>query len=58
VLPDDVTVHVIRHTGADALLNRIGTPPWIVDHVNRRTRMSKSSGACAWISAIASRSCS
>jgi len=33
VLPDDVTVHDIRRTVADALLNRIGAPPWIVDHV-------------------------
>jgi hypothetical protein len=28
-----VTVHDIRRTVADALLNRIGAPPWIVDHV-------------------------
>jgi integrase len=33
LLPDDVTVHDIRRTVADALLNRIGSPPWIVDHV-------------------------
>ncbi len=33
VLPDDVTLHDIRRTVADALLNRIGTSPWIVDHV-------------------------
>lgn len=33
VLPDDVTIHDIRRTVADALLNRIGTAPWIVDHV-------------------------
>jgi integrase len=33
VLPDDVRVHDIRRTVADALFNRIGTPPWIVDHV-------------------------
>ena len=33
VLPDDVTIHDIRRTVADALLNRIGAPPWIVDHV-------------------------
>jgi len=32
LLPDDVTVHDIRRTVADALLNRIGAPPWIVDH--------------------------
>jgi hypothetical protein len=31
-LPDDVRIH-IRRTVADALLNRIGAPPWIVDHV-------------------------
>ena len=33
VLPDDVTIHDIRRTVADALLNRIGTAPWTVDHV-------------------------
>jgi hypothetical protein len=33
VLPDDVNIHDIRRTVADALLNRIGAPPWIVDHV-------------------------
>jgi integrase len=33
VLPDDVTVHDIRRTVADALLNRIGVSPWVVDHV-------------------------
>jgi len=33
VLPDDVSIHDIRRTVADALFNRIGTPPWIVDHV-------------------------
>jgi hypothetical protein len=33
VLPDDVSIHDIRRTVADALLNRIGTQPWIVDHV-------------------------
>jgi integrase len=33
VLSDDVTIHDIRRTVADALLNRIGAPPWIVDHV-------------------------
>ncbi len=33
VLPDDVTIHDIRRTVADALFNRIGAPPWIVDHV-------------------------
>src|SRR5262249_14731999 len=33
VLPDDVTIHDIRRTVADGLLNRVGAPPWIVDHV-------------------------
>jgi integrase len=33
VLPDDVRIHDVRRTVADALLNRIGAPPWIVDHV-------------------------
>jgi integrase len=33
LLPDDVRIHDIRRTVADALLNRIGAPPWIVDHV-------------------------
>ena len=33
VLADEVRVHDIRRTVADALLNRIGAPPWIVDHV-------------------------
>ncbi len=33
VLPDDVTIHDIRRTVADSLLNRVGTSPWIVDHV-------------------------
>ena len=28
-----MTIHDIRRTVADALLNRIGAPPWIVDHV-------------------------
>jgi integrase len=32
VLPDDVNIHDIRRTVADALLNRVGAPPWIVDH--------------------------
>ena len=31
--PDDVNIHDIRRTVADALLNRIGAPPWIVGHV-------------------------
>jgi integrase len=33
VLPDDVRIHDIRRTVADALLNRVGAQPWIVDHV-------------------------
>jgi integrase len=33
VLPDDVTIHDIRRTVADALLNRVKAAPWIVDHV-------------------------
>lgn len=33
VLPDDVRIHDIRRTVADALLNRVGAPPWVVDHV-------------------------
>ena len=33
VLPDDVRIHDIRRTVADALLNRVGVSPWIVDHV-------------------------
>lgn len=33
VLPRDVTVHDVRRTVADALLNRLGAAPWIVDHV-------------------------
>ena len=32
VIPDDVRIHDIRRTVADALLNRIGAPPWVVDH--------------------------
>lgn len=28
-----MNIHDIRRTVADALLNRIGAPPWIVDHV-------------------------
>jgi hypothetical protein len=31
VLPDDVTIHDIRRTVADSLLNRIGAQPWVVD---------------------------
>jgi integrase len=38
LLPDDVRIHDIRRTVADALLNRIGAPPWIVDHVSWVTR--------------------
>lgn len=33
VLATDVTVHDIRRTVANALLNRLGVAPWIVDHV-------------------------
>jgi integrase len=33
VLPVDVRIHDIRRTVADSLFNRIGAPPWIVDHV-------------------------
>lgn len=33
VLPEDVTVHDVRRTVADALLNRLKVAPWIVDHV-------------------------
>jgi integrase len=33
VLPDDVRIHDIRRAVADALLNRLGAPPWVVDHV-------------------------
>ncbi len=33
VLPDDVTIHDIRRTVADALLNRLQVSPWVVDHV-------------------------
>jgi integrase len=32
-LPDDATIHDIRRTVADALLNRLGAAPWVVDHV-------------------------
>lgn len=32
-LPDDVSIHDVRRTVADALLNRVGAAPWIVDHV-------------------------
>jgi integrase len=32
-LPDDVTIHDVRRTVADALLNRLHVAPWIVDHV-------------------------
>jgi integrase len=32
-LPDDVTIHDVRRTVADALLNRLGAAPWVVDHV-------------------------
>jgi integrase len=33
LLPSDVTVHDVRRTVADALLNRLGSAPWVVDHV-------------------------
>ncbi len=33
VLADDVTIHDIRRTVANALLNRLQVSPWIVDHV-------------------------
>jgi integrase len=33
VLPTDVSVHDVRRTVADALLNRLGVAPWVVDHV-------------------------
>jgi integrase len=32
-LRDDVTIHDVRRTVADALLNRLGSAPWVVDHV-------------------------
>jgi len=33
VIPEDVTIHDVRRTVADALLNRLKVAPWIVDHV-------------------------
>jgi integrase len=33
LLPADVTIHDVRRTIADALLNRLGAAPWVVDHV-------------------------
>jgi integrase len=33
VLPADVSIHDVRRTVADALLNRLQVAPWIVDHV-------------------------
>jgi integrase len=33
VIPDDVTLHDVRRTVADALLVRIKASPWVVDHV-------------------------
>lgn len=33
LLPPDVTIHDVRRTVADALLNRLGAAPWVVDHV-------------------------
>lgn len=32
VLPDDVTVHDVRRTVANALLNRLGVNAWVVEH--------------------------
>jgi integrase len=32
-LPDDVTVHDVRRTVADRLLNTLHVSPWVVDHV-------------------------
>lgn len=33
VIPDDVSIHDIRRTVGDALLNRVRAQPWVVDHV-------------------------
>jgi hypothetical protein len=33
VLPEDATIHDVRRTVGDALLNRLKVEPWIVDHV-------------------------
>lgn len=33
VLFDDVWIHDVRRTVADALFNRIGAQPWVFDHV-------------------------
>jgi len=33
VLGEDVTIHDVRRTVADRLLNQLGASPWIVDHV-------------------------
>lgn len=33
VLAEDVTLHDVRRTVADALLNRLHAAPWVVDHV-------------------------
>jgi integrase len=33
VIPEDIRLHDIRRTGADALIRRLGTPPWVVNHV-------------------------
>jgi integrase len=33
MIAGDVTIHDVRRTVADALLNRLGAAPWVVDHV-------------------------
>ena len=33
MLTPDATIHDVRRTVADALLNRLGAAPWVVDHV-------------------------
>lgn len=33
LVAEDITLHDIRRTVADALLNRVGAAPWLVDHV-------------------------
>lgn len=33
MIPEGISIHDIRRTVADALLNRLGVAPWIVDHV-------------------------
>jgi hypothetical protein len=32
-IPEDVSIHDIRRTVGDALLNRMKAQPWVVDHV-------------------------